>query len=261
MTLTGAGDDWRVAMKTPERKPLHIPVRALVVMDQPMLAQVVCLVLNHGVYISRIVRDGAAAAALMEEWHPDLAIVDLDATSSTMTGRLGFDRDRDVYVPVIALTRRGDMQSTLDAFRQGVDDILVTPFAPEELLARALVVTRRTYGDATALNPVIHVGALEIDILQRRVRVGSNELELTALEESLLYLLVANAGRALSREEILDNLWGFEYAPWSTAVDRLIRSLRAKLPDSARQFIETVPRKGYRFVPVASEDQQATAAV
>ena len=89
-------------------------------------------------------------------------------------------------------------------------DILTVPFAPEELLARVIARMRRSYSDAVTFTPVIKIGELEIDILKRTVLTGALELHLTPLEQSLLYLLAANAGRVVSRDEILDTLWGVD---------------------------------------------------
>jgi two-component system, OmpR family, KDP operon response regulator KdpE len=102
--------------------------------------------------------------------------------------------------------------------------------------------------------PVIHFGELEIDILHRRVRVDGRDLHLTPLELSLLYLLAANAGRVLTRDEILDHLWGSDFAAGSNVVDRQVGKLRAKLQDDWRhpRYIATVPGKGYRFVLTAT---------
>ena len=128
------------------------------------------------------------------------------------------------HLPVIALTRRGDLKTKLAVFERGVDDILTVPFSPEELVARTLAVMRRSYSEAVEFTPILRLGDLEIDILNRRVRVGGTELHLTSLEQSLLYLLAANAGRLLTRDEILDNLWGADYvaeATWSTATSEL----------------------------------------
>jgi DNA-binding response OmpR family regulator len=102
---------------------------------------------------------------------------------------------------------------------------------------------------------VIRIGELEIDILHRRVRIDGHDLHLTPLELSLLYLLAANAGRVLTRDEILDDLWGSDYTAESNVVDRQVRNLRAKLQDDWRRprFIATVPGKGYQFVLTAAE--------
>ena len=106
--------------------------------------------------------------------------------------------------------------------------------------------------------PVIRIGELEIDMLHRRVRADGHDLHLAPLELSLLYLLAANAGRVLTRDEILDHLWGDDFAAESNVVDRQVRQLRAKLQDDWRRprYIATVPGKGYRFVIIAAD--QAT---
>ena len=163
---------------------------------------------------------------------------------------------------MIALTRRGDLKTKLAAFERGVDDILTVPFSPEELVARVLALMRRTYRDALAFTPVIHVGELEIDILSRSVRVGGHELHLTSQEQSLLYLLAANAGRLLTRDEILDHLWGVDFVAESNVVDRHVRNLRAKLQNDWHRprYIATVPGRGYRFVPTAEDEEFAEPA-
>jgi DNA-binding response OmpR family regulator len=112
---------------------------------------------------------------------------------------------------------------------------------------------RRSYSDAVEFTPVIRLADLEIDILNRHVRAGETELHLTPLEQSLLYLLAANAGHLLTRDEILDYLWGADYVAESNVVDRHIRNLRAKLQThSGRRYIATVPGRGYRFVAPVS---------
>lgn len=98
--------------------------------------------------------------------------------------------------------------------------------------------------------PVIRVGDLELDILHRRARINGHDLHLTALELSLLCFLATNAGRVLTRDEILDHVWGSDYAAESNVVDRHVRGLRVKLRDNWRRprYIATVPGKGYRFM-------------
>src|SRR5689334_21411103 len=162
-------------------------------------------------------------------------------------------------LPSICLARRGDLKTKLDAFEAVVDDILIVPFAPEELLARVRALLRRSYRDAVTFTPTIKLGELEIDILHRTVRAGVSDLHLTSLEQSLLYLLAANAGRVVSRAEILDTLWGVDYAAASNVVDRQIRNLRARLKDDWREprFIATVPGRGYRFLPTFSPTEAA----
>ena len=103
--------------------------------------------------------------------------------------------------------------------------------------------------------PAVRFGELEIDILHRRARIDGHDVHLTTLELGLLYLLAINGGRTLTRDEILDHLWGIDYVAGSNVVDRHVHTLRAKLRDDWRwpRFIATVPGKGYRFVLTATD--------
>jgi DNA-binding response OmpR family regulator len=238
--------------------PNH-PLRVLVLTEQRLIAEMVKLTLNHGVYITRYAKDVDDAWTILGEWQPQIAIIDMDAGGDRVVRQIGRDPQRErTRIPILALTRRGDLRTKLAAFDLGVDDIMTIPISPEELLARILVITRRSFGAAFPLNPVIKLGEIEIDILNRQVRAGASELHLTGLEQSLLYLLAANAGQIVTRDEILDALWGVDFVAESNVVDRHIRSLRIKLQDDWRKprFIATVPGRGYRFVP-AFKDQPA----
>ena len=231
---------------------LRIPARALLVIEQPLLAEVVKLTLNHGRYSTRVAHTFEGASAALTEWQPHLVILDMDIAASEILNRLRPVEEAG-YLPVIALTRRGDLKAKLRAFERGVDDILTVPFSPEEFVARTLAVMRRIYRDAVEFTPILRFGDLEIDILNRCVRGGGTELHLTSLEQSLLYLLAANAGRLLTRDEILDNLWGSDYVAESNLVDRHIRNLRVKLQSNSR-YIATVPGRGYRFSPTTVDE-------
>jgi two-component system KDP operon response regulator KdpE len=239
-------------MSSPDLR-LRGPARALLVIDQPVLADLVRLALAHGNYSTRVAHTVEGAAGALTEWQPHLAILDMDTAGSAILDRLR-PAHQPGHLPVIALTRRGDLKAKLTAFERGVDDILTLPFSPEEFVARTLAVMRRTYREAVEFTPVLRLGDLEIDILNRHVRAGGAELRLTSLEQSLLYLLAANAGRLLTRDEILNHLWGADYVAESNVVDRHIRNLRAKLQDPSREakYIATVPGRGYRFVPTSA---------
>jgi DNA-binding response OmpR family regulator len=128
------------------------------------------------------------------------------------------------------------------------------PFSPEELLARAIVITRRATGADRPIIPVIRLGEMEIDIVNRVVRAGTSVVHLSGIEQSLLYLLASRAGRVVTTEEILDAIWGTDFVAESNIVDRHIRSLRIKLQNDYRhpRFIATVPGQGYRFIPTFS---------
>jgi DNA-binding response OmpR family regulator len=238
-----------------DARQVRSPARVLLVLDQPVLAEVIKLTLNHGVYRIQVARTASEAVRALHEWRPHLAVIDMDLAEGKMLGQLGMTEPSTGRIPVVALTRRGDLKTKLLAFEQGVDDILVVPFSPEELVARVLAIMRRAYREAAVFTPEIQLGELEIDILNRSVRIGGHQLHLTSLEQSLLYLLAANAGRLLTRDEILDYLWGVDFISESNVVDRHIRNLRAKLQNDWRQprYIATVPGKGYRFLPTAAD--------
>ena len=231
--------------------PPRGPARVLVVLDRPMLIELIKMTLNHGVYTARTAASASEVATALTGWQPHLAILDMDLDGMQIMTLLEVTPVGGMRLPVIGLTRRGDLKTKLAAFEAGVDDILTVPFAPEELLARVIALVRRAYRDAVTFTPVIKLGELEIDILNRTVHRGTSELGLTSLEQSLLYLLAANAGRVVTREEILDTLWGVDYVAESNVVDRQIRNLRARLQDNWRQprYIATVPGRGYRFLP------------
>jgi DNA-binding response OmpR family regulator len=241
-------------MPSPDQR-LRTPARALLVINQPILAEIVKLALSHGQYSARVAPTAAEARVALAEWRPHLAILDMDIAESAILDHLR-PTEQAHHLPVIALTRRGDLKAKLAAFERGVDDILTVPFSPEEFVARVLAIMRRSYSDAVEFTPVIRLADLEIDILNRHVRAGKTEVHLTPLEQSLLYLLAANAGHLLTRDEILDYLWGADYVAESNVVDRHIRNLRAKLQSHSGRwrYIATVPGRGYRFVPRSHDE-------
>ncbi len=245
--------------------------RALLLLDRPIVVDLVELTLNHGMFVVRAARDLREADRILGDWGPHMAVVDMDHDDSTeLLQRLGASNSLTASAtPVLGLTRRGDLPTKLHAFDLGVDDILTMPFSPEELLARAIVITRRASGVDRPIVPTIRLGEMEIDILHREVRTGNSVVHLSSIEQSLLYLLASRSGRVVSRDEILDGVWGTDFVAESNVVDRHIRSLRIKLQNDYRhpRFIATVPGKGYRFIPTFSnqgwtaEDEGGAGAV
>jgi two-component system KDP operon response regulator KdpE len=230
--------------------------RALVLYDRPLLVDLIELTLNHGLFVVRAAAALAEAETILAEWHPHMTIIDMDHQDSTaLLGRLGAsDKLARSATPVLGLTRRGDLKTKLRAFDLGVDDILTVPFSPEELLARSIVITRRAFGSDRPIVPTIRLGEIEIDIVSREVRAGDSVIHLSGIEQSLLYLLASRSGRVVTRDEILDAIWGTDFVAESNIVDRHVRSLRIKLQNDYRQprFIATVPGQGYRFIPTFS---------
>jgi DNA-binding response OmpR family regulator len=205
------------------------PRRAVVLHETALLVDLIELTLNHGLFVVRAAHDLADAEAIVDGWRPHIGVVDMDHGDSTaLLQRLGNTNAlaRDVVLPVLGLTRRGDLQTKLKAFDLGVDDILTVPFSPEELLARCMVLARRASGTDRPIVPTITLGEIEIDIVHRQVRAGSSVIHLSGI------------------------------------VDRHIRSLRIKLQNDYRhpRFIATVPGVGYRFIPTFSNTGWGTGA-
>jgi DNA-binding response OmpR family regulator len=214
------------------------------------------LTLNHGMFVVRAAQNMAEAEAILAQWQPHMAVVDMDHDDSAdLLVRLGASNTpKRSDTPVLGLTRRGDLPTKLKAFDLGVDDIIVTPFSPAELLARTVVISRRASGIDRPIVPTIRLGEIEIDIMKREVRSGSSVIHLTGIEQGLLYALASRSGQVVTREEILDGVWGPDFVAESNIVDRHIRSLRIKLQNDYRRprFITTVPGRGYRFIPTFS---------
>jgi len=222
--------------------------RVLLVLAQSALAREVGRGLHHHRLVTRVTASLHEAALLLAEWKPALAIADVDFCSAGFLDRLC--RAADDRPAVIALTRRVDLRAKLEAFERGVDDLLTIPFEPEELAARCLALVRRLSRTHLPTTTRVVVGNIRIDMLQRSVRVGTAEVHLTPLEQGLLYVLATNAGRVVTRDEILDTLWGADFIAESNVVDRHVRNLRAKLRRVRRlsPAIVTVPGRGFRLV-------------
>jgi two-component system KDP operon response regulator KdpE len=250
----------RARAASPAARDSERAVRVLLVIEDRALANTVDLTLRHGGYVRRSAGTVKEAKSALADWKPHLLLLDIDLESGAGI-QLIDDARAGGPVGVIALTRRSDLRGKLDAFERGADDYIGVPFVPDDLIARARAVIRRTHGNAGELVPRLRIGDLEIDVLNRKVLAGDHELHLTSLEQALLYLLAANAGSVLTREQILDALWGTDFVIESNVVDRHVRALRAKLQNDWHKprYIETVPGSGYRFVP--GPDDKANRAV
>jgi DNA-binding response OmpR family regulator len=248
MSLTHTGESIGQVEASPEGAR-----RALVLHERPLVVDLIELTLNHGLFVVRAATSLAEALTILGEWHPHVTIVDMDHQDSTaLLGRLGAsDTLSRGATPVLGLTRRGDLRTKLRAFDLGVDDILTVPFSPGGPLDGDHPAGVRYRPAARAHHPP---GREEIDIVSREVRAGDSVIHLSGIEQSLLYLLASRAGRVVTRDEILDAIWGTDFVAESNIVDRHVRSLRIKLQNDYRhpRFIATVPGQGYRFIPTFS---------
>jgi len=224
------------------------PSRVLLVITNA-LANLVAVTLRHGHYETRDAVDESAIRALLRDWRPHLAIIDIDHHVG-MINLVGGGLSKG-GIPILAFTRRRDTSVKLNAYEQGADDIVEVPFTLDEIIARPYALLRRSRGLSVPLVPTITLGGqLQLDLIAQTVTLnGGRRLDLTPIQQTLLYILAANAGEVLTRETLLANIWGNAFQIESNVVDRHVRELRVKLGDDWRtpRYIETVPGKGYRF--------------
>ena len=196
------------------------------------------------------VGDGEEGLKSIFASRPDLVVLDL-----MLPGRNGLEVLRELRdesttreLPVLVLTARGAEMDKLLGFEHGADDYMTKPFSVRELVARVQSLLRRTR--AVRTDSAIESGPLRIDPLAREVTVRGKVIALTPREFDLLAFLATHPGRALSREELLRKVWGYDYMGETRTVDVHVRRLRSKLGEKPK-WIETVTGSGYKFVAAA----------
>jgi DNA-binding response OmpR family regulator len=222
-------------------------VRLLLIEDEPAIVRYLERGLReegHQVQVATTGEDGAHIA-LAEEI--DLVIVDIGLPGMDGHAVLSAIRQRKPAMPALMLTARDDVASKVRALDAGADDYVVKPFAFAELVARIRALSRR--GDQRS-SAVVELGDLRLDLLQRRAFRGGRSFELSNREFTLLAHLVQHAGQVLSRTQLLEAVWGYDFDPGSNVVDVYIRYLRRKLdePDQP-SLIQAVRGVGYRLEP------------
>jgi DNA-binding response OmpR family regulator len=235
---------------TSGNQPADNPPRLLLIAAEPALVQSVRQALQRDRFEVREVSTADEATTIVWRWLPKLAIVDLELAGGMVLEQLTPMIEWAGRFPAIALTRRDDLQVRLAAFDWGVDDVISVPFWPEEVLARIRVILRRHQTRVSGFAGGRPGGDLDIDISNRKVILRGAEIHLTAEEQGVLYLLIVNAGRTVTWEELLRFAWGADVVADRAFVDRVVRSLRAKLGDDWRhpRYVATVARTGYAFV-------------
>ena len=223
-------------------------IKILIVDDEPPIIDVLAYNLKQAGYEVIIARDGEQAVAAARRDQPDLIILDL------MLPKLdGLEVQRIIRreseVPIIMLTARDAEIDRVVGLELGADDYVVKPFSVRELIARVKNVLRRSIPRPITDAPDrLSVGDLSIDVTRHAVHLGSILLELTALEFTMLYTLARHTEQVLSREQLLEQVWGYDYHDDLRVVDAVIKRLRSKLrqaaPDS--EWIVTVRSVGYK---------------
>ncbi len=220
--------------------------RVLIVEDDASVRESTTLLLERAGMDVRATENGEAALNAIDHGAFDVVILDL-----MLPGIDGFEvcrrlRQRSA-VPVVMVTARSDVQDVVAGLELGADDYIVKPFDGQELLARVRAAVRRVQTDPSA--PKLRFGELLIDPGAFRAELAGETLDLTAMEFRLLVELGRHAGKVLTRELLLDRVWGYDYLGDSRLVDMAVKRLRAKLGDEAHdpRFIATVRGIGYRF--------------
>ncbi len=192
--------------------------------------------------------DGAEALMAVVESQPDVIVLDVlmpHVDGLTVCRRL---RERGDRTPVLMLTARHEVSDRVAGLDAGADDYLVKPFALDELLARLRALLRRT--SMSGNDEVLRVGDLSLDPARRQVRRGDRSLELTKTEFDLLELLLYNAGIVLTREQIYERIWGYDFETSSKSLDVYISYLRRKTEEAGEsRVIHTVRGVGYTARP------------
>jgi DNA-binding response OmpR family regulator len=225
-------------------------IKILVVDDETSVTDLIGYNLKKDHYQVLVAHDGEAALNIARDQDPDLILLDL------MLPKIdGLDVCRELrktsQVPIIMVTARGEETDRVIGLELGADDYLCKPFSMRELLARIKAVLRRNQKDLSPTRSIIKGPAgLELDEDSRTVTIDQVPLELTRLEYDLVQYLALNAGRVLSREQLLSQAWGYDFVGGVRAVDSAVKRLRKKisLADPDLTLIETVRGIGYRMV-------------
>jgi two-component system, OmpR family, alkaline phosphatase synthesis response regulator PhoP len=222
--------------------------RVLVVEDDPDIVELLGHYLRREQFQVDAVTDGQTALERVRSQHYDLVLLDLQLPQleglAVCRELRGDARAREL--PIIMITARGDETDRIVGLEMGADDYVVKPFSPKELMARVRAVLRRSDRPAETAD-VVRFGALTLDPARHTARWQTRLVHLTAKEFALLLALLRAHGRVLSRQQLLEAVWGYSYAEGTRTVDVHVRRLREKLPGISRSIL-TVKGLGYRLV-------------
>ncbi|NDI36154.1 response regulator transcription factor [Chengkuizengella sediminis] len=195
--------------------------------------------------------DGKQALEIFEMNKIDLLILDImlpELDGWAVCRRIRNESD----VPIIMLTARTEEEDKLMGFDLGADEYVTKPFSPKVLVARAKMLIKRAEGTIGNQNEIFDLNGIQINKQSRQVIVNNNELTLTHKEYELLVFLIENKGIVLSREKLLNQVWGYDFFGDLRTVDTHIKKIRSKLGRQKAKYIKTVIRSGYKF-EVANE--------
>lgn len=219
-------------------------VTILVVDDESRMRKLIKDFLTQKEYTVIEAEDGEQALQIFEEKQKDISLILLDVMMPKLDGWSVLRQIRQSSkVPIIMLTARGEEQDELFGFELGVDEYISKPFSPKILVARVEAILKRTQ---LLGNNIKDYGGIKIDTDGRTVEVDEKQIEMSLREYELLKYLVDNAGIALSRDKILNNVWNYDYYGDSRTIDSHIKKIRHKLGKKGK-YIETMRGVGYKF--------------
>ena len=218
--------------------------RILIVEDEQRIAAFVAKGLRADGHLTTSVADGRDGLDHALSGDFDLVVLDIG-----LPGLDGFQvldrlRSQGSQLPVIVLTARDSVGDTVSALEGGADDYMPKPFRFAELLARVRLRLRQPADGLRARDDLLECGGIRLDVRSRRADVGERQVELSAREFALAEMFMVNAGQVLSREQLLDHVWGMDFDPGSNVVDVYVGYLRKKF---GAETIATVRGMGYRF--------------
>ncbi|PIH03394.1 response regulator transcription factor [Clostridium combesii] len=219
--------------------------KVLVVDDDENIAEVIKMYLENSGYDTRVCYNGKEGQEGFLEYKPDLVLLDIMLPHIDGVDVLKWIR-KDSTIPIIMLTAKGDTFDKVLALELGADDYIVKPFEPKELLARVKAVLRR-YNVDNENKEALNFEQLTIDVNSYTVVYKNKEIKMPPKEFELLYYLARNKNRVFTREQLLCEVWGYDYPGDSRTVDVHIKRLREKLEGGPNWEIETVWGVGYKF--------------
>jgi two-component system OmpR family response regulator len=221
------------------------PTRVLVVDDELNITELVSLGLRYEGFDVSAAHDGRGALRMIGEFKPDLVILDVtmpDIDGLEVVRRM---RAEGIWMPVIFLTARDATEDKIAGLTVGGDDYLAKPFSLDELIARVRAMVRRNELSARQASPVLRYGDLVLDEDRLEVSRGARPISLTPTEFRLLRFLMLNAGRVLSKSQILDHVWEYDFGGDGNVVETFISYLRKKVDVEGAPLIQTVRGFGY----------------
>ncbi len=219
--------------------------KILIIDDDENICEVIKMYLENSGYDTKVGHNGKVAQELFMEYKPDLVLLDVMIPHMDGVDVLKWIR-KDSETPVIMLTAKGETFDKVLALELGADDYIVKPFEPKELIARVKAVMRR-YNVEVGVKEAITFPDLTVDVNSYSVTYNGNEIKMPPKEFELLYYLASNKNRVFTREQLLCEVWGYDYPGDSRTVDVHVKRLREKLHGGANWQLETVWGVGYKF--------------